>query len=1836
MEHKFCDQADNNLVCCDNIIAIQPEKNRIATSVANSSSIHAPRSGATSPLFDSSGSDGLVIGYPIGDLKSKSFTNSDSALPLSYSSKAHVLRDPSLPPSNTSKYSTGSDTNTAPPEVPIRTSSSPQKHSSFPSFVGRDWVFDKIFRWLQLSSDGTPVSTESMYCSFIVMGGPGTGKTSLLNEIIKNNPLGLSSRLLAYHTCSNQFVASINLPRFILSLRDQLVARQDTIGALYRERLAAGGGRLNRLFTSARLCAFPDEVLSEGIFKTLGDLDSKQIGGDQKLFFAIDAADECLRLNPNSEVRAPPSISTTGCSHKRLSQASSTSDYAGEFQSLGLYHSTNRIGQGWVSRNLLELLAINALFLPPWIGLLLTCRRDSQTILRRLFRCASTVFLDDIRCPSVFKDVNDYICMRLKNDNLLQNTFDLYGQDVLHMLQHKCNASFLYLNIILTAVSECWLTPEYIKTIPGTINGLFLWLCQRLLNPFPNDPSSSIMTTIKPVLNLVLTSPRPLTLIEVDVILQSNKVSSKVLENWRQVLVLPFFLVHQYPTLLRQQQPHQWVDLLDYADLQHERVLSLAHTSLRDWFLDVKYSTPACLASSRDGHTMLALAALNQIHKSPCLSHSFTWDILYNFTRSSLYSSSEALQKLTAALKDVELDFTVDVLANLDCWTFLNDPILVHCSFAGSSISQLIEDALNYEHRSFEPQTSIILSCNGARTRERKTKQVILQTGADKETSIGQLCTAAFQGKLEVVKSILSQNSVDVEARDAAGSTPLVLASRQGYLEIVKCLLEANAKLDQIDQDGWSALRSAAWGGHIDVVNLLLESGVDVDITGPDSRTALRAAAWAGHSEIVRRLLAAGADVNRPDAEGRTPLIAAAYMGCGDIIDILADAGANLNHADQDGRTALCVAAFCVPESASHSEVVAKLLQLGADPNLGDREHVTPLIGAANMGRRDICEFCLEADADVDMVDKSGRSALVAAVVNGHVDVVQLLLFWCAAVDTIDLNGRSVLSIAAACGRTQVVRQLLDRGLDEGHRDHMGATPLHLAAAAGHAEVVRLLLEAGSHPDEVDNAGQTPLLVSCQADHVGVVQLLLKPAVFMEAAVDNKRVQELFEVLTTGRNDRELRKGAEDLHRVYDPLSTGGQDGFLGHAALHTIDRASMDGRNPLRSAALNNNVPLVKLLMALGADPDQQDSCGRTTLSVVVLEGLVKMAKVLLFTPTACNKGGGKKQPHASMGANPLIADDEGRFPLHIAAWQGDLALVHLLLQVGTPVDVRDKENRTPLHSAAWQNHAKTCNALIELGANINAVCSQGASALCIAAQEGHTAVCEVLLQRGANALQVDVYGRTPYKVAMKAGHGEICAILERYGAARPSPTSPRFRQRWKQTTPTNATKPIQQQQQHRQHRQLHYGQQPQTRQVTVLEKEMLDVNTVDSVIPSACGFKGQIKMGRTAVASGSTSVQQQQQDESTTGAYAKPSISLMNAAPAPPPHLRSLRQQQPHTQMPQQQQLSGWPSTLMTFDPSQWQPLFPQGLQISPSSAWYPAPQTKQSLYTPPMLFSTQPTTFDRNQSQQPVYQPAYVLSPQSILVPAQAPYFIPVMQHPHFQPTVSQVQSEIPLPDMLVTPLCATPTTKTSSTIENASTATTHSQRPPNFHVVEEVGPVSHQNMEAPANLTFSGVSIASPIVSECAAMPYHYSATTPLLQEDTQKPSSDRPTIQLIVNTKLGDDVINLNEVTDSEYESSVWVSRRQVTVLTEAAVERGSKSKKGTKSRQSTSPERQHHGSRVKAAIQGAWKGARRKKTTTAPGNLGALTIPVKDKKLEKPQVQHLQQQESQAHTETHI
>ncbi|VDL89288.1 unnamed protein product [Schistocephalus solidus] len=145
-----------------------------------------------------------------------------------------------------------------------------------------------------------------------------------------------------------------------------------------------------------------------------------------------------------------------------------------------------------------------------------------------------------------------------------------------------------------------------------------------------------------------------------------------------------------------------------------------------------------------------------------------------------------------------------------------------------------------------------------------------------------------------------------------------------------------------------------------------------------------------------------------------------------------------------------------------------------------------------------------------------------------------------------------------------------------------------------------LLLDAGSRPDEVDNTGQTPLLVACQADHVRVIRLLLKPALSLEDEHNSTSAGAATGSATPCHPAGQLLDELTDDKSTQENLSSefNGHE-FLARSSLDTINRAAMDGRSPLRAAALNNNIALVQTLLALGADPDQQVGSFRITLNL-------------------------------------------------------------------------------------------------------------------------------------------------------------------------------------------------------------------------------------------------------------------------------------------------------------------------------------------------------------------------------------------------------------------------------------------------------------------------------------------------------------------------------------------------------------------------------------------------------------------------------------------------------------
>lgn len=155
---------------------------------------------------------------------------------------------------------------------------------------------------------------------------------------------------------------------------------------------------------------------------------------------------------------------------------------------------------------------------------------------------------------------------------------------------------------------------------------------------------------------------------------------------------------------------------------------------------------------------------------------------------------------------------------------------------------------------------------------------------------------------------------------------------------------------------------------------------------------------------------------------------------------------------------------------------------------------------------------------------------------------------------------------------------------------------------------------------------------------------------------------------------------------------------------------------NELHDAARTASIELTLALLARGSiGIDSVTGQDLTPLTLSVLFGHSSVANILL------NKG-----------ASVSMKDNEGHTALHFAAYKGDRSATKLLVRAGAAVDAREvnRFEPTPLHMAASQGHVEVMRVLIEAGTNPNSRTSKGMTPLCFAAMEGYVdAVRELLL---------------------------------------------------------------------------------------------------------------------------------------------------------------------------------------------------------------------------------------------------------------------------------------------------------------------------------------------------------------------------------------------------------------------------------------------------------------------------------------------------------------------------
>jgi len=205
-----------------------------------------------------------------------------------------------------------------------------------------------------------------------------------------------------------------------------------------------------------------------------------------------------------------------------------------------------------------------------------------------------------------------------------------------------------------------------------------------------------------------------------------------------------------------------------------------------------------------------------------------------------------------------------------------------------------------------------------------------------------------------------------------------------------------------------------------------------------------------------------------------------------------------------------------------------------------------------------------------------------------------------------DRTSKTLLESAAAKGELAIVSLLLDNDAAVNGVKQLDLTPLHYATGNGHKAVVDLLLSRGAKADARTESGLTPLHLAALKGYELVARTLLDAGAPVNARLHNNAIS----------GDEALKYSLNS-------------------------------GDTPLFAAVKAGYPSLVELLLSKGADVNIQDGDGRTPLSHAVQRRDEVIAKVLLAA-------------HADPNAGRLI------LPLHMAAWNGDMALLEALLSKG------------------------------------------------------------------------------------------------------------------------------------------------------------------------------------------------------------------------------------------------------------------------------------------------------------------------------------------------------------------------------------------------------------------------------------------------------------------------------------------------------------------------------------------------------------------------------------------
>ncbi|KAK3791282.1 hypothetical protein RRG08_012470 [Elysia crispata] len=565
---------------------------------------------------------------------------------------------------------------------------------------------------------------------------------------------------------------------------------------------------------------------------------------------------------------------------------------------------------------------------------------------------------------------------------------------------------------------------------------------------------------------------------------------------------------------------------------------------------------------------------------------------------------------------------------------------------------------------------------------------------------------AARDGKLGRLRVFLDQRSKEEVSMlihsKTNGATPLIMAGRNGHVEVVKYLIEhCRAEIEQVGSvtfdgetiEGAPPLWCAAAAGHLGIVKYLVEHGANVNKTTFTNSTPLRAACFDGHFQIVKYLVEHKADIEIANRHGHTCLMISCYKKHLPIVEYLLKLRAQVNRKSVKGNTALHDCA----ESGS-LEIMKLLLQHGA-VMVKDHYLMTPLMAAAVAGYNHIVEYLISRSECSYLERIEALELLGSTYIDRKRDYIAALEVWQRAMRL----------------RFEDATQTFPKPTD--------IKPVEAYEYATEAHTCKMLDDLVSDPDGM----------RMQA-------LLVRERILGPAHPDTSYYIRYRGALYAdmGNFDRCISLwmyALEMQQNALEPVSPMTQSSFLSFAELFSF--MTSDGRDrDLFSclkfenlmSVLQRAVEEVQRAIAFSksqktpsSDAERRSISNLNRLMIIVLHLLCLMTRLELMLSVE-DKLEFRKVVYRLVRMAPLglrkstllhlactrETTEVGRYPI---CKFPSLDVINLLIEVGADVNAVDQCGNTPLHIAAKDDpcHRQVLKTLIEGGSHIDACNNRG-----------------------------------------------------------------------------------------------------------------------------------------------------------------------------------------------------------------------------------------------------------------------------------------------------------------------------------------------------------------------------------------------------------------------------------------------------------------------------------------------------------------------------------------------